>query len=118
MDLQALVDYVEVNRTGFRKALKKHDKVLGPLGHPKLMATYLPKVEANFPEKQRLHVQVLSWCAWGAKSHDTIQNMHVPYSSQSFSLASQALGRRFPGRKSHGCMLGQQWGCCGNAGCH
>ena len=60
MDLQALVDYVEVNRTGFRKALKKHDKVLGALGHPKLLATYFPKVEASFPEKHRLRVQVLS----------------------------------------------------------
>ena len=60
MDLQALVDYVEVNRTGFRKALKKHDKVLGPLGHPKLLATYFPKVEASFPEKHRLRVQVHS----------------------------------------------------------
>ncbi len=58
MDLQALVDFVEVNRTGFRKALKKHDKVLGPLGHPKLLATYFPKVEASFPEKHRLRVQV------------------------------------------------------------
>lgn len=27
MSLQNLVDFVEVNRTGFRKALKKHDKV-------------------------------------------------------------------------------------------
>lgn len=60
MDLQALVDYVEVNRTGFRKALKKHDKVLGPLGHPKLTPTYFPKVEASFPEKHRLRVQVCS----------------------------------------------------------
>ena len=58
VDLQALVDFVEVNRTGFRKALKKHDKVLGPLGHPKLLATYFPKVEASFPEKHRLRVQV------------------------------------------------------------
>ncbi|CAL5222730.1 g5137 [Coccomyxa viridis] len=57
VDLQALVDFVEVNRTGFRKALKKHDKVLGPLGHPKLLATYFPKVEASFPEKHRLRVQ-------------------------------------------------------------
>ena len=59
VDLQALVDFVEVNRTGFRKALKKHDKVLGPLGHPKLLATYFPRVEASFPEKHRLRVQVL-----------------------------------------------------------
>jgi len=58
VDLQALVDYVEVNRTGFRKALKKHDKVLGPLGHPKLMSTYFPKMDASFPEKHRLRVQV------------------------------------------------------------
>ncbi len=59
VDLQALVDYVEVNRTGFRKALKKHDKVLGPLGHAKLMPSYFPKVEGSFPEKNRLRVQVL-----------------------------------------------------------
>ncbi|CAK0783757.1 hypothetical protein CVIRNUC_006956 [Coccomyxa viridis] len=57
VDLQALVDYVEVNRTGFRKALKKHDKVLGPLGHAKLMPSYFPKVEGSFPEKNRLRVQ-------------------------------------------------------------
>ena len=60
VDLQALVDYVEVNRTGFRKALKKHDKVLGPLGHAKLMPSYFPKVEGSFPEKNRLRVQVMS----------------------------------------------------------
>ena len=59
MDLQALVDYVEVNRTGFRKGLKKHDKVLGPLGHAKLMPSYFPKVEGSFPEKNRLRVQVM-----------------------------------------------------------
>ena len=59
MDLQALSDYVEVNRTGFRKALKKHDKVLGPLGHTKLMPSHFPKVEASFPEKNRMRVQVM-----------------------------------------------------------
>ena len=28
VQIQGLMDFVEVNRTGFRKALKKHDKVL------------------------------------------------------------------------------------------
>lgn len=27
VEIQGLIDFVEVNRTGFRKALKKHDKV-------------------------------------------------------------------------------------------
>ncbi len=33
-DVRALAEFAEVNRTGFRKALKKHDKVLGPLRTP------------------------------------------------------------------------------------
>lgn len=33
-------------------------QVLGALGHPKMMPTYMPTVEAAFPEKNRLRVQV------------------------------------------------------------
>ncbi|CAL8461976.1 g1507 [Coccomyxa elongata] len=57
VQIQGLMDFVEVNRTGFRKALKKHDKVLGALGHPKMTPMYMPTVEAAFPEKNRLRVQ-------------------------------------------------------------
>ena len=57
-DVRALAEFAEVNRTGFRKALKKHDKVLGHLGHARLSATYMPNLEAAFPEKSQLRVQV------------------------------------------------------------
>lgn len=59
MDVQGLIDFIEINKTGFRKALKKHDKVLGPLGHDRLSPVYMPTVEASFPEKNRLRLQVL-----------------------------------------------------------
>lgn len=36
VQIQGLMDFVEVNRTGFRKALKKHDKVLRPHAVSKL----------------------------------------------------------------------------------
>lgn len=32
MDMQALADFGQVNRTGFRKALKKHDKARSGAG--------------------------------------------------------------------------------------
>ena len=33
-------------------------QVLGALGHPKMQPTYMPNVEAAFPEKNRLRVSV------------------------------------------------------------
>ncbi len=39
-------------------------QVLGPLGHPKMMPTYMPIVEAAFPEKNRLRVQVQFRTVW------------------------------------------------------
>ncbi|KAF8065942.1 SPBC3B8.04c [Scenedesmus sp. PABB004] len=41
-----LANYVETNRTGFRKILKKHDKLVS---HP-MGGTYLPIVDQKFPE--------------------------------------------------------------------
>lgn len=37
-------------------------QVLGPLGHAKLSGSYMPKVEAAFPEKAQLRVQVGEPC--------------------------------------------------------
>jgi SPX domain protein involved in polyphosphate accumulation len=71
VDVQGLVDFIEINKTGFRKALKKHDKVLGALpGHDKLSAKYMPKVEASFPDKSRLHLQVTDFHMWKALTMD------------------------------------------------
>ena len=59
MQLNGLLEFIDLNRTGFRKALKKHDKVLGDLPHhSRLQPEYLPEVDDKFADKNRPHLQV------------------------------------------------------------
>ena len=61
MQLNGLLEFIDLNRTGFRKALKKHDKVLGDLPrHARLQPKYLPEVDEKFADKNRPHLQVLA----------------------------------------------------------
>ena len=61
MQLNGLLEFIDLNRTGFRKALKKHDKVLGDLPHhARLQPEYLPEVDEKFADKNRPHLQVLA----------------------------------------------------------
>lgn len=61
MQLNGLLEFIDLNRTGFRKALKKHDKVLGDLPHhTRLQPEYLPEVDEKFADKNRPHLQVLT----------------------------------------------------------
>jgi hypothetical protein len=56
--LNGLLEFIDINRDGFRKALKKHDKVLGGLPHhARLQPEYLPKVDEKFADKNRPHLQ-------------------------------------------------------------
>ena len=58
MQLNGLLEFIDLNRTGFRKALKKHDKVLGDLRHhARLQPEYLPVVDEKFADKNRPHLQ-------------------------------------------------------------
>lgn len=65
MQLNGLLEFIDLNRTGFRKALKKHDKVLGGLPHHhKLQPEYLPEVDDKFADKNRPHLQARFWPAF------------------------------------------------------
>ncbi|WIA37569.1 hypothetical protein OEZ86_014475 [Tetradesmus obliquus] len=48
-----LASYVEQNRTGFRKILKKHDKLVS---HP-MSSNYLPIVDQKFPDSHAAHLR-------------------------------------------------------------
>lgn len=61
MHLNGLLEFIDLNRTGFRKALKKHDKVLGDLPHhARLQPEYLPVVDEKFADKNRPHLQAFT----------------------------------------------------------
>ena len=62
--LNGLLEFIDINRDGFRKALKKHDKVLGGLPHhSRLQPEYLPKVDEKFADKNRPHLQARALAA-------------------------------------------------------
>lgn len=55
-------------------------QVLGPLGHAKLGGSYMPRVEAAFPEKAQLRVQACtsyigSYLTW---DHEPMNNLQCP----------------------------------------
>lgn len=59
MRLHDLIAYNELNREGFRKALKKHDKVLARVA-PKRLEEQRPRWEAVLSDtsKQKLQVSI------------------------------------------------------------
>ena len=56
--LDGLARFIELNCEGFRKALKKHDKVLAGLGQPLLKDNYMPIVALKCCQKNRPLVEV------------------------------------------------------------
>lgn len=59
--LTGLERYIDLNIAGFRKALKKHDKVLADAESGKLKETYMPTVHRQccLNKKPILEVQIL-----------------------------------------------------------
>ena len=55
--LHDLIDYNELNKEGFRKALKKHDKVLSRVA-PKRLDEQRPRWEATLSETSKEKLQV------------------------------------------------------------
>ena len=56
--LHDLIDYNELNKEGFRKALKKHDKVLSRVA-PKRLDEQRPRWEAVLSDTSKEKLQVL-----------------------------------------------------------
>ena len=55
--LHDLIDYNQLNKEGFRKALKKHDKVLAGVA-PKRLDEQRPRWEATLSETSKEKLQV------------------------------------------------------------
>ena len=57
VDVEALAEFATVNRQGFRKALKKHDKVVGGVPGwtpPPATPAFMPAIDKGFDERARL----------------------------------------------------------------
>jgi hypothetical protein len=56
-----LVEYLDLNEAGFRKVLKKHDKLTAGRA---LKPEYMPLVEQRFGAQHKPVLQVRLWHAW------------------------------------------------------
>ena len=73
--LDGLARFIELNCEGFRKALKKHDKVLAGLGQTLLKDNYMPIVALKCCQRNRPLVEVGLWgmCAAAEVPHNIYQ---------------------------------------------
>ena len=76
--LDGLVRFIDLNCEGFRKALKKHDKVLASLGQSLLKDNYMPIVALKCCQRSRPLVEVSYIRAWKLNCSSNVDTFGLP----------------------------------------